>query len=147
IAFLDADDLWWPHKLARQLEYHGLNQDVGFSFTDYLHVDPRGEVRGTCFDYWRPAYIDRADFGFKTISDPEFELLAANVVGTSTVVASRKALQNANGFASASQSAEDWELWLRLAAIAPVACSAATTTTYLMRPSSETQNRSARIDA
>ena len=60
IAFLDADDLWWPNKLARQLEYHELNQDIGLSFTDYLHVDPRGEVRGTCFDYWRPAYVDRA---------------------------------------------------------------------------------------
>lgn len=39
VAFLDADDLWWPHKLARQLGYHELNQDVGLSFTDYLHVD------------------------------------------------------------------------------------------------------------
>jgi hypothetical protein len=56
-------------------------------------------------------------------------------------------LQNANGFAMSSRSAEDWELWLRLAARGPVACSSATTTTYLMLPTSVTQNKSARIAA
>jgi hypothetical protein len=63
------------------------------------------------------------------------------------VLASRRALQNANGFTTLSRSAEDWDLWLRLAAGGPVACSAATTATYLMRPTSETQKRGARIEA
>ncbi|RBP16099.1 glycosyl transferase family 2 [Roseiarcus fermentans] len=147
VAFLDADDAWWPMKLERALAFHEGRPDVAFSFTDYLHVGPHGDVRRTCFDYWRPPYVDRETSDFKVVTDAELELLAVNVVGTSTVVASRQALQNANGFAAASRSAEDWELWLRLAARGPVACSSATTTTYLMRPTSVTSNKDARIAA
>ena len=147
VAFLDADDLWWPRKLERALAFHEARPEIGFSFTDYLAVGPQGDVRGTCFGFWRPGYVSRRTTEFTIVPEAELELLAANVVGTSTVVASRRALQNANGFAISSLSAEDWDLWLRLAGKDPVACSAASTTTYLMRPTSVTQNRSARIEA
>jgi cellulose synthase/poly-beta-1,6-N-acetylglucosamine synthase-like glycosyltransferase len=148
VAFLDADDLWWPNKLDRALRFHEAHPDVGFSFTDYLAVGPEGDVRGTCFGYWKPGYVSVDACDFRIVTDAETELLGMNVVGTSTVVASRDALQNANGFAPASRSAEDWELWLRMAATSPVACSAATTTTYLMRPTSVTQqNKGARIES
>ena len=147
VAFLDADDLWWPRKLERALAFHEARPEIGFSFTDYLAVGPQGDVRGTCFGFWRPGYVSRDTTEFTIVPEAELELLAANVVGTSTVVASRRALQNANGFAISSLSAEDWDLWLRLAGKDPVACSAASTTTYLMRPTSVTQNRSARIEA
>lgn len=147
IAFLVADDLWWPGKLKRQLEHHEENLDVAFSFTDYLHYDPEGRLHGTCFEFWKPTYISRADGQYRTAPDAEFELLAANVVGTSAVVASARALQNANGFPVDSQSAEDWSLWLQMAASGRVTCSAAVTMSYLMRPASETSNRLARINA
>ena len=146
VAFLDADDLWWPNKLSLQLAFHESNPDVAFSFTDYIAVDPRGEVRGGCFDYWKPAYVDRSDYGFRELPNAWSELLAANTVGTSTVVASRRHLHD-EGFSSVSPSAQDWALWLRLSAIAPVAFSAATTMTYLMHDASVTANHSARIDA
>jgi glycosyltransferase involved in cell wall biosynthesis len=147
IAFLDADDFWWPDKLSRQLAYHESHPETGFSFTDYLHFDACGQLRGTCFDYWAPSYINRKSGDYAPVPDAEFELLAANVVGTSTVVASLELLQNANGFAPNSQSAEDWRLWLDLAARAPVAASAAVTTSYLMHPASATANRDARIES
>ncbi len=147
VAFLDADDYWWPMKLQRALSFHEAHPEVAFSFTDYLHVGAKGDVRRTCFDYWRPPYVDRETSDFAIVPDAELELLAVNVVGTSTVVASRIALQNANGFAVASRSAEDWELWLRLASRGAVACSSATTTTYLMLPTSATSNKSDRIAA
>ena len=147
IAFLDADDLWWRHKLSRQLAFHERHRNFTFSFTDYLHLDPRGAARGSCFDYWRPSYVDRMSLDYSTVENAEFELLAANTVGTSTVVASASALHNENGFATNSHSAQDWDLWLRLANRGSVACSAATTMTYLIRPTSITQNHSARIHA
>lgn len=146
IAFLDADDQWWPGKLARQLNHHRASPQTVFSFTDYLHVDPEGGVHGGCFAFWKPRFAKGASLAYQRLADPEYAILECNAVGTSTVVASRKALQNANGFAEC-KSAEDWDLWLRLAALGDVAFSLATTATYMMRPGSETKNASARIAA
>ena len=147
IAFLDADDLWWPGKLNRQLQHHEANPEVAFSFTDYVHFDPQGGLHGTCFDFWKPGYVNRNDRTFHVVPDAELEILGANVVGTSTVVASARALQNANGFPEFSQSAEDWKLWLTLASSGLVSCSSAVTMSYLMRPTSVTANRPSRIAA
>ena len=41
IAFLDADDLWEPEKLERQLEFMRKN-DCAFSFTGYEFADENG---------------------------------------------------------------------------------------------------------
>lgn len=43
IAFLDADDLWEPNKLERQLEFM-INNDYKFTFTDYKIVDSKGDT-------------------------------------------------------------------------------------------------------
>lgn len=147
IAFLDADDLWFPGKLRRQVAYLEATPDVGFSFTDYLHVDPEGANYGTCFAYWQPAYANRPPQGYDLIEDAEADLLGCNVCGTSTVVARRKTLEDANGFTNALPSAEDWDLWLRLAHEAPVACTSIVTTQYLMRPGSESMRRLDRLVA
>lgn len=147
IAFLDADDFWWPGKLGPQLQHFEQRPDLAFSFTDYMHVTEDGRALGACFDYWRPTYVDRNSSAYRRVEDAEFEILGANVVGTSVVVASARALQIANGFPATSQSAEDWCLWLQLAKIGEVACSSAITMNYLMRVGSVTQNRRARIDS
>lgn len=145
IAFLDADDWWWPNKLDKQLAFHEANPDVAFSFTDYLHIDPDGGHYNSCFEFWTPHFISGHGRDFVMLPDAVNELLACNCVGTSTVVASRIALQNAKGFANRYSSAEDWDLWLRLAATGPVAYSTAIMTSYLMRPNSQTQNKPERI--
>jgi glycosyltransferase involved in cell wall biosynthesis len=147
IAFLDADDVWEPGKLVRQIAFLTAEPSTVFSFTDYLHVDPAGGSHGTCFDYWSPPFAGRLPFSYGIVENCEAELLARNTVGTSTVMARTAALRNANGFASSVQSAEDWELWLRLAATGPVACSTMVTTRYLMRPGSHSANRPKRIAA
>ena len=41
IAFLDADDLWHPDKMERQLDFMKQN-DCAVSFTSYLQIDERG---------------------------------------------------------------------------------------------------------
>ena len=148
IAFLDADDMWSEGKLSRQVAFHQRRPDVGFSFTDYLHIDRDGDTHGTCFDYWRftPGRVDAS--GFAVLHDPEATLLGANVVGTSAVVARRRELQIANGFGEDLRSAEDWDLWLRLAARAPVAATPLSLMTYLMhRPGNLTGQVEDRISA
>ena len=147
IAFLDSDDLWYPGKLRRQLAYLEKQPEVGFSFTDYLHVDPSGQAHGTCFKYWQPSFGNRPPQGYDTIASPEASILACNSVGTSTVVARRRNIEIENGFSTALRSSEDWDLWLRLARHADVACTSIVTTSYLMRPGSESMRRTDRLDA
>ncbi len=146
IAFLDADDWWWPEKLRVQLAYHHAHPETAFSFGDYLHISPEGESRGSCFDYWRPRLARKAPSGYFRLNDALGIILATNLVGTSTVMARKQALEAAGGFAELA-SAEDWALWLRLSEHAPAACTRSITASYLMRAESQTSNREARIDS
>ncbi len=147
IAFLDADDYWWPNKLMWQLAFHEANKDVVMSFTDYLHVDTLNMRHGTAFEYWKPSYIPLGSSQYIRLKNPEAALLSCNIVGTSTVIARKDALQNANGFAKSMPSAEDWDLWLRLCRFGPVAASCAITMSYLMRPGSLTSGKEVRLAA
>ncbi len=147
IAFLDSDDTWLRGKLRVQVEHLERNPSVGMSFTDYRHVGPSGDDRGTCFEYWRPAFRTQPPTHFFVLDDAEAMLLGHNLVGTSTVAVRKSLLQNANGFATDFASAEDWDLWLRLAAMAPVAASTMVMTDYLMRPGSLTSRLHDRLSA
>jgi glycosyltransferase involved in cell wall biosynthesis len=147
VAFLDADDQWLAGKIGPQIEFHRQHPSIGLTFTDYLHVTPDGQTHGSCFQYWNCDWVQAPDLGYFEIAAPESRLLSVNVVGTSTVMVRRAVLEQVNGFAVASRFAEDWDLWLRMAAIAGVGCSRAVTMSYLMRPDSETANRAGRIAA
>lgn len=147
VAFLDADDEWLPGKLEREIAHHRAHSGVSFTFTDYLHLDPEGRSLGTAFEYWKPSFHGRRDDAFAPLENALVTLIGCNLAGTSTVVAKREALRNANGFAEDLPSAEDWDLWLRLALAGTVAVSTRVTTNYLVRPGSETANRAARIEA
>ena len=115
-AFLDADDSWCPHKLATQLAFHREHPEVVFSFTDYRCISPQGEDLGGSFDYWQKfGRIAGKHSGYRLLDAAPAVLFAENPVGTSSVMARRDALQDAKGFDSALPSAEDWDLWLRLA--------------------------------
>jgi hypothetical protein len=106
VAFLDADDVWRPDKLERQLASGG---------GDLRFADCRFVVDGT------PTTVT-----FHRMSPPPSstggaapELLAALVVGAnpialSTVLVARQHLVDAGGFDEGLQHAEDWQLWLRL---------------------------------
>lgn len=147
IAFLDADDLWLEGKLARQLAFHSANPEIGLSFCDYTAFTTEATVPGSCFSYWNVRFSGAKAAGYHMLDGAEAVLLSHNIVGTSAVVAKRELLQNANGFLTDLQSATDWDMWLKLAAMAPVGISAEIGMLYLMRTGSVTQNRQNRIDA
>lgn len=147
IAFLDSDDIWARGKLRVQVEYMERNPDVGLTFTDYRHRGPDGEDRGTCFEYWQSPFRRQPPTHFFPVENAESLLLGHNIVGTSTVAARKVLLQNANGFANQLPSAEDWDLWLKLAAMAPVAATTMVGTEYLMRPGSLTSRQADRLAA
>jgi glycosyltransferase involved in cell wall biosynthesis len=104
IAFLDADDLWYPPKLERQC---ALIETLG-----------------------RPALVCSDRFSFATETPPpppdltapppppkEFSIvgiLRRNTIFTSTVIAPKTVLQDVGGFSSDYNHAEDWALWLQV---------------------------------
>lgn len=42
IAFLDGDDLWYPSKLEKQINFMK-SKDIAFSYTDYEYIDDNNE--------------------------------------------------------------------------------------------------------
>lgn len=143
IGFLDADDVWRPGAAADRLAAHEADQGLVLSFADYEHVTPASLSLGTCYAFWPRfrRFIDGRQ-GLLPLGPRALALLyAENVVGTSTVLARRDALEAEGGFSTEFASAEDWDLWLRLARRGRVACSTAIATTYLVRPGSLSRDR------
>jgi len=108
VAFIDADDLWLPQKLERQL---AVMKDTA---VDLVYCD--GYV---FYDVGAP---ERSDFFAivpgRTDGATMFPLLFAyNRIATLSVVARRDALERVGLFDENRrlQNCEDYELWLRLA--------------------------------
>ena len=150
VAFLDADDRWYPDKLATQLALHRTWPEIGFSFTDYRHITEEGEDRGGCFAYWRrfAGRIAGRTAPFAIGGDALAQLYAENVVGTSTVMARTDLLRANGGFCGKLPSSEDWDLWLRLARRSQVMCVPRVMVDYLMhRPGNVSGKARARLAA
>lgn len=105
IAFLDADDLWLPQKLEKQVEYFKTHPDVGLTFSAYLAFDENKSEK-------------RPNIKEKIISKDAFiNLWWDNFLGTLTVMV-RKACFDKVGIFDESkdiEGSEDSEMWLRIA--------------------------------
>ncbi|MEN8634361.1 MULTISPECIES: glycosyltransferase family 2 protein [Pseudoalteromonas] len=149
IAFLDADDYWSDDKLHEQLQYMQTKKDCVLSFTNYMHVDENYNPIVDCYSYW-PEFSEKIDtgvIGFQNLEAPLGFLLFANVIGTSSVMVKRTAINYVNRFDSSLKSASDWDCWLKLARIGNVGFSTKISMDYLMRSDSITANRTNRLNA
>jgi len=103
VAFLDADDVWLPFKLERQLEKIDLNSASGACYSAFSIVTSE---------------LEPVDVNQRQHSGPLLEslLTKGNVVGTpSTVICERELLFEVGGFDPELSYGADWDLWLRLA--------------------------------
>ena len=108
VALCDSDDAWTPGKLAAQVAALECFPDAGLCFGRALVVGADGRQTG---ERW-----DELAAGLHAGDELVARLYAANPLPTSSVVLRRAALEAVGGFASPVRVAEDWDLWLRLAA-------------------------------
>jgi glycosyltransferase involved in cell wall biosynthesis len=104
VAFLDADDVWRPHKLARQLAMFDSQPELGLVHTGFERLSD-----GALEPVPSPPEL--------TASESLFERLAVqNYVANSSVLLRRELLDRHGLLDEDPQlrGAEDLELWLRL---------------------------------
>lgn len=102
VAFLDADDVWLPQKLERQLPLLERDPGVGVAYTRRYEIDPEGRRRP----------FRRPPFHRGRVAEPLFR---GNFICFSSAVIRRDAFERAGGFDESLPMAVDYDLWLRVA--------------------------------
>ncbi|HYM25626.1 MAG TPA: glycosyltransferase family A protein [Vicinamibacterales bacterium] len=106
VAFLDADDLWFPEFLQRQMQFLDANPGCALVYAD-ARISGESPLAGTRFMQQAPSS------GAVTL----LSLIAQTCnIPLSTVVMRREPLAAAGGFDADLRRGQDYELWLRLAA-------------------------------
>jgi glycosyltransferase involved in cell wall biosynthesis len=108
VALCDADDAWTAGKLAVQLAALERSPEAALCFGRALVVGADGRPTG---ERWAQAAL-----GLHEGPPLQALLYQSNPIPTSSVVLRRAALERVGGFESPVRLAEDWDLWLRLAA-------------------------------
>lgn len=104
VAFLDADDIWAPHKLEIQLAAMADHKDYRICYSAFTI---------TTADL-TPISVNRSRRQAHALEDL---LLRGNVIATPTTVMGERALFRASGgFDPALSQCADWDMWVRLAA-------------------------------
>ena len=115
VAFVDADDIWRPEKIARQVPLFERSPDVGFAHCAYFHIDEHG------------APLDDIVVRLPTRRGDIFVPLLDGYPlsgSASAVVARRELLLQTGGFDETLAHAEDFDAWVKLARLSHVDYSA-----------------------
>jgi glycosyltransferase involved in cell wall biosynthesis len=110
VAFLDADDLWLPEKLARQLALVDASPAVGLVHGAYVVVDEQGRE-----------LVRRLGPGLTgRVAD---RLAVENLVSgsASTALVRRALLDRVGLFDESLRGGEDWDVWFRVARVSELA--------------------------
>lgn len=138
IAFLDADDVWLPGKLAAQIRLLQQHPDTGAVFGRFEKwlADDAGVYRpwrefGTVPD---TASCDPARSGWLY-----GKLVMGLLVGMNTAIVRKSLLLEMGGFDESRQIGEDYELWLRISRHTRMMCLGEVVALYRIHPASATQ--------
>lgn len=118
IAFLDADDIWFPGKLQTQVAYFDQHPDVGVVFGQFIRWPALPEGG------FAPAASLMQDACQFTHMDPErsgwlyTRLLDGLLVGMNTAVVRRSVYEAIGGFNEAMRQGEDYDFWLKASRVA-----------------------------
>lgn len=128
VALLDSDDLWHPGKLASQLAVFRKHPEVGLVASRYIILSPDGSEE--LYPYLHLATWDTV----LHLSGPAiFDIMA--LIWTSSVLIRRDALGN-HRFDEHMRTAEDRDMWVRLASVTPIYLQSAVNATLVEREGS-----------
>ena len=136
IAFLDADDVWFPGKLQAQISYFHANPDVGVVFGQFLrwYADSTGEFKAADL-IWSDcsllcdAEVERSGWLYT-------KLLMGLLVGMNTAVIRRTVYEQIGGFNESMRIGEDYDFWLRASRVAPMHSLSGPVALYRIHPAS-----------
>jgi glycosyltransferase involved in cell wall biosynthesis len=101
IAFLDADDIWSPDKLEKQMPCFSLSPSIGVVYSNVGYIDEHGAG----IDGWK------INFHSGWVSG---KLLIDNFVPFSSVVVRRECFEKVGLFDKRYRMGIDYDLWLRM---------------------------------
>lgn len=111
IAFLDSDDLWLPTKLALQVASLRAHPERGWGHTAFSAIDETGELLAGARSRWWPAaegwILERL-------------IKMETVIAIPSVIVRRRLFEQLGGFDLKQRMCEDYDLWLRLAALSEI---------------------------
>ena len=104
IAFLDADDLWEPTKLEKQVRVLEENPEAGLVYTWVAYIDQHGESTGRVFKHEIEGEVWQ-------------QLTEHNIVESGSVAMVRRSCFETVGLFDRNLGSyvEDWDMWLRMA--------------------------------
>jgi glycosyltransferase involved in cell wall biosynthesis len=108
IAFLDADDWWHKHYLAKMKDLIEEHPEAKLYSASYYQVKRGQQHKATIGvdDSFKAGYIDYCEVYAKTLCMP---------VWTSAAIISKKAYEEFHGMNPAIKLGEDFDLWIRIA--------------------------------
>src|SRR5262245_5555525 len=106
IAYLDADDLWEPQKLSRQVEFLDAHPTCGFVHSEVGVIDEEGKVLHVQFNQETGRTIPRG----RCLRD----ILLRSHIQTFTVVERREAFDRVGEFDLRLPVAQDYLHWIQL---------------------------------
>ena len=103
IAFLDSDDLWFPHKLEKVMKYAKRNKRAQLITHSELCLFPDGSTK--VFLYYKM---------YKKGLDPFLNFWRKNLLATSAVVLKKDIFKLSGYFDETLYNNQDYDLWLRV---------------------------------
>jgi glycosyltransferase involved in cell wall biosynthesis len=125
VAFLDHDDLWTPNKLQTQCLALQKNPHAAVAYSLVDCIDASG-----CFLHPSSRIMESGDVHARL-------LLTDFLDTTSNPLIRRRALEEVGGFNPSFACADDWEIFLRLAARNPFVCVPEVQVLYREHPDSQ----------
>lgn len=136
IAFLDADDVWFPGKLQAQVSYMQAKPEVGVVFGGFLKWEagtggvfpPASGLVSDCSVVTRH---EEARSGWLYS-----RLLMGLLVGMNTAMVRRSVVDAVGGFNTSLRQAEDYDFWLKASRVAEMHALDGRVALYRIHPAS-----------